>query len=115
MVGSGTSLKRLTVLVALACAPLRAQPTLTLQEVGVRNAAAEFLPKYLDQRVVVRGIVNSAAFHFPDHSLLAIDDGDYGAILRVKREDARLDPYRPGNELQVQGTVAVFAGMAVIL
>jgi signal transduction histidine kinase/CheY-like chemotaxis protein len=115
MAGIGTALHKLTLVAALAGAPLIAQTSLSLQEFGARNPDAEFRPRHLAQQVTVRGIVNSVAFHFPDHSLLAIEDGNYGAMLRVAREDARLDSYRPGDELQVEGAVAVFAGMPMIL
>src|SRR3954470_19790750 len=115
MVGIGTAGSKLTLIVALICAPIGAQTSLTLQEAVARNPAAEFRPQHLDQRVIVRGVVNAVAFHFPDHSLLAIEDGGYGAMLRVDRQDDRLDPYRPGDDLRVEGTVAVFSGMSVIL
>ncbi len=115
MVGIRTRRGKLTLVTALACAPLAAQTALSLKEAGARNAAAEFRPQHLRERVIVRGVVNSLAFHFPDHTLLAIDDGDYGGVLRVERQDPRLEPYRPGDELQVEGIVAEFAGMTVIL
>jgi CheY-like chemotaxis protein len=115
MVGRRTGGSKLALVLALACAPLQAQPLLSLEEVSARNPATEFRPKRLGERVLVRGIVNSPAFHFPDHSLLAIEDGNYGAILRVERQDPKLDTYRPGDEIQVAGAVAVFAGMPAIV
>lgn len=91
-----------------------AQTPMSLEEVGARNPAAAFAPAHLNQRVLIRGVVNSPAFHFPDHSLLAIEDGAYGAVLRVVRGDDRLDSYRAGDDIQIDGAVTVFAGMAMI-
>ena len=102
-------------LVALACAPLGAQPLLSLLDVSARNPSAEFRPQRLGERVRVRGVVNSRAFHFPDHTLLSLEDGNYGAVVRVERQDAKLDAYRPGDEIQVEGTVSAFAGMPAIV
>ena len=51
-----------------------------------RGGEMSFL-EHLDE--LRKRIVNSVAFHFPDHSLLAIEDGDYGAMVfqsgRVQR------------------------------
>src|SRR5689334_1738208 len=105
MAGIGTAYQKLTLAAALACAPLAAQTSLTLQEAGSRNASAEFRPQHLGERVMVRGTVNAVALHFPDHSLLPIEDGNYGALIRVEKADPRLDSYRPGDDLQVVGTV----------
>ena len=55
--------------------PAAAQTRLTLAEAGARNSAANFTPLHRGQQVGVRGIVSSPAFHFPDYSLLAIEDG----------------------------------------
>jgi signal transduction histidine kinase len=95
-------------------ATVGAQTPLSLRQASQRSAAADFLPKHLNERAIVRGIVNSPAFHFPDHSLLAIEDGDYGAVLRVDGGDTRLDEFHPGDELETTGTIAAFAGMPVL-
>ena len=104
----------LALILALACAPLTAQ-TMSLEEAGARNPAAGYLPRHAGERVVVRGVVNSVAFHFPDHTLLSIEDGKSGAVVRVQRDDARLDPFRPGDEVQVDGVIDTVAGMPVIV
>jgi CheY-like chemotaxis protein len=115
MAGVPTSGVRLALVVAMAWTPVAAQKTLTLQEAGARNASAEFRPAHLDEKVRVRGVVNSLAFQFPAYTLLAIEDGSYGAVLKVDGSPSRLDPYRGGDELDIDGTVAVFMGMPVIL
>ncbi len=114
MAGIRTGRDKLALILALACAPLAAQRTLTLEEAGARDSAAEFRPRHAGERVVIRGIVNSVAFHFPDHTLLALEDGSYGAVVRVPRDDLRLEPFRPGDDLKVEGTIETVAGMPVV-
>src|SRR5262249_39742197 len=91
------------------------QTTLSLQKVGERDPNAGYQPAHLNQQVVVQGIVNTPVFDFTDHKLLAIGDGSYGALLRVASGDSSLDRFRPGDDLQVQGTIAAFAGVPVIV
>ena len=104
----------LSLLLAWSMAPLAAQTRLSLQEAGVRNPARDYRPVHLDQKVVLRGVVNAPSYHFPDYSLLAFEDGGYGGVLKVNGRDQRLDAFRPGDEIEVSGTLAVFAGMPVI-
>src|SRR5438128_9302054 len=115
MVGVRTGCARLTAAVAIVCASLEAQSTLSLEQVGARNPSAEYQPAHLNERVLVRGVVNSRPIHFPDHTLLGIEDGSYGALLKVGARDPGLEAYQPGDDVQVEGTVAAFVGMAVIL
>jgi CheY-like chemotaxis protein len=115
MAGIRTGRDKLALILALACAQLAAETPLSLEEVGARDAASEFRPKHAGERVVIRGIVNSVAFHFPDHTLLAIEDGSHGAILRVARDDLRLEPFRPGDDLQVEGRIEAADGMPVVV
>lgn len=102
-------------LAALASVLAFGQTHMSLKDVEARNPAAAFAPTHLHERVAIRGVVNSPAFHFPDHALLAIEDGNYGAVLRVAAGDERLDSYRAGDEIEAYGTVAAFAGMPVVL
>jgi signal transduction histidine kinase len=99
----------------MCCASLAAQTTLSLEQAGARNPSAGFLPIHLNERVTVQGTVNSPVFDFSDHKLLSIEDGSYGAILKVPSGDTRLDGFRPGDDLQVQAAIANFAGMPVLL
>jgi GAF domain-containing protein len=114
MVGIRTGGNRLALVLALACASGAAQTTLSLEQAGARNPSADFAPTHVKRKVLVRGVVNAPAFHFPNHTLLTIEDGDYGGVLKVEAQDTRLDSYRAGDELQVEGIVAAFVGMAVI-
>src|SRR4051794_7202809 len=116
MAGVRTGSVRLTLVVAIAWAPLAAQSALTLEEAGARHASAEFRPAHLNESVRVRGVVNAPAFHFPDYALLAIEDGSYGAVLKVdERDHTVVDVYHVGDDLQVEGTIAAFMGMPVIV
>ncbi len=115
MVGIGTGGVRLALVLALAWSPLASQTTLSLEQAGTRDPSADFAPAHLNERVLLRGVVNSPPYHFPDHTLLAIEDGSFGAVLKVERADARLEGYRSGDELQVEGTIAAFAGLPVVL
>jgi len=99
---------------ALGCLPVSAQTRLTLQEAGLRNASADFAPAHLGEKTIVRGTVNSVAFHFPGYSLLAIEDGEFGAILQLNGNDFEADAYRPGNVVEAKGTVAALDGTVVI-
>src|ERR1700676_5320947 len=92
----------LPVVCALAaCMPAAAQSQFTLSEVGARDAAAGFAPFHVGRSVVVRGVVNAPAFHFPDYSLLSIEDGQHAAVLQALGAISRLDGYQPGDEIQV--------------
>jgi GAF domain-containing protein len=115
MVGIANRCGRLTLLLAWALVPLTAQTPLSLREAGERDPGNQYSPLHLNQKVMVRGVVNAPSYNFPDYSLLAIQDGEYGAVLKVPIRDLRLDAYRPGDEIEVSGTIAVFAGMPVIL
>ena len=101
-------------LLALVSASARAQTTtLKLEDVNVRNSL-NFAPKHEGEKVTVTGTVNASPFHFPAYSLLTLEAPGFGAVLRVMDRDARLDAFKPGDEIQVDGTIDVFAGMAVI-
>src|SRR5450631_2439541 len=91
--------RRLTpaLLLALVSLPMAAQMPLTLEEVNARNRDANFEPTHLNQKVRVTGVVNAPPFHFPAYSLLAIEAGGYGAVLRVADQDT-LDAFAPGDE-----------------
>jgi GAF domain-containing protein len=96
------------------CFPARAQPVLSLAELARRNPADQFAPAHLGETVVVLGVASGSAFQFPDYTLLAIQDGEYGAVVQVSGDDRRLDTYRAGDHLEVEGQVAALAGMVVV-
>ena len=96
------------------CAVALAQPVTSLEQVNARDESAGFAPSNAGKIATVRGIVNSAAFRFPDYSLLAFDDGRFGGILKYAAADATINALVPGDEIAVVGTIEIFYGMAVI-
>lgn len=109
---SGLALSAIAILV---CLPLAGQTKLTLEQATARSGEKSgFAPARLGESVVVRGTVNSSPFRFTDYSLLAIEDGQYGALLQLSRADHRAEGYVPGDELEVTGKVAGLDGIVVI-
>jgi signal transduction histidine kinase/CheY-like chemotaxis protein len=96
------------------CAPAAAQPLRSLEQVNAREETG-FAPVNAGKAVKVHGIVNSAAFRFPDYLLLAFDDGKFGAVLKQTAANAMLDTLVPGAEIEVEGTIETFHGMPVIV
>jgi GAF domain-containing protein/CheY-like chemotaxis protein len=115
MVGIAIRGWRLKLLAGLSCLPLMAQTTLSLREAGARNPSANYTPAHLNEKVILQGVVNASSYHFPDYKLLAIQDDQYGAVIKVGAEDNRLDAMRPGDVLEVTGTLSALAGMPVVL
>ena len=101
--------------VLAVCLPLAGQSRLSLEEACARDAAKGFAPVHKDQRVILRGVVNATSFHFPEYSLLAIEDGRYGAVVEAPGANSRLDGFHPGDEIEVNGTVSTRFGMVVIV
>ena len=94
-------------------APARGQTRLTLTQVGARSGP-DYMPSHAGENVIVRGVVNAEAFHFPEYTIVAIEDGKAGAILQVTPPDNRLDELLPGQQIEVAGTVGSLAGMPAI-
>jgi len=103
----------LGVCLALACGSAGAQTRITLSQLGFRKAS-DYSSTYAGQRVVVRGVVSAPAFHFAVYSALAIQDGRGGGVLKVAQPDVSLDRYRPGDEIEAQGTVVLENGMTML-
>src|ERR1051326_1947926 len=104
----------LALFLALSGIAMSAETRLTLHEAGLRDASADFAPVHFGARVIVTGIVNSTAFHFPAYSLLSIEDDESGAILQLDGNDLHADSFRPGNRVEVAGTIASLDGAVVI-
>src|ERR1035437_3001437 len=105
------------VLMALASVPAAAQKQLTLEEVGARKPP-DYSPAHGGEKVIVRGVVSASAYRFPGYTLVAIDDGRFGAVvaaLQAPQPDTRLDGLHPGEEIEVVGTVSSVAGAVTIL
>ena len=103
----------LGVCLALACGPLAAQNRITLQQLGLRKGP-DYAATLAGQRVIVRGVVSTPAFHFAEYTTLAIQDGRNGGVLKVARPDSSLDRYHPGDELEAEGTVVMLYGMTAV-
>ncbi len=101
-------------LAALASVPAAAQTRFTLQEFGARKVRSDYSPVHLNEQAVIRGVVSAHAFHFPDYTLLGIQDEAGGAVLEVDAEDRRLDALRPGDEIEAQGVVAHKGGTVTL-
>jgi GAF domain-containing protein/CheY-like chemotaxis protein len=101
-------------LAGLLCLPASAQKLLTLEEVSARKSP-DYGPAHDGQKVTIRGVVNASAYHFPGYTLLAIEDGRFGAVLQEPESDTRLDGLHPGEEIEVVGTVSSQAGMTTVL
>ena len=63
---------------------------------------------------MLRGVVSRRPFHFPEYTLLAIQDSGRGAMLRARLGDSKLDPFFPGDDVQAEGVVDVLAGLPVL-
>src|SRR4051794_8345448 len=90
----------LGVCLAAACLPGPAQSRISLSQLEFRSGP-NHSALYAGQRVTVRGVVSMPTFHFMDYSMLAIQDGHAGGVLKVLAGDTSLDGYRPGDELEV--------------
>ncbi len=99
---------------ALGLASAEAQTRLTLAQLNQRQPP-DFKPVYLNQKVLVEGVVNASALHFPGYTELAFDDGTGGGILGQPASGPSLDDYRPGDAIRVLGTVSQYSGMTVVL
>ena len=67
------------------------------------RSAPDFAPVYAGQKVVIEGVVSAPAFHFPNFSYLALDDGTAGTLLWLSAPETQLDERRPGDEIRVVG------------
>jgi GAF domain-containing protein len=104
----------LGVCLAAACTPVCAQTRISLAQLGFRSGP-NYVATYAGQNVIVRGVVSVPAFHFPTYSMLAIQDGHNGGVLRVPLPDSSLDRYHPGEEIEAQGTVITQYGMTMLV
>ncbi|HUP03460.1 MAG TPA: GAF domain-containing protein [Bryobacteraceae bacterium] len=105
----------LAVLACLPCPPAGAQTELSLAELGAREAKPDYAPIHLGQRATVRGVVSARAFHFPEYTLLAIQEGGRGGIIEAERGDDRLDGFAPGDEVLAEGVVDNIAGTPALV
>jgi GAF domain-containing protein/CheY-like chemotaxis protein len=97
---------------ALVPLPSAAQILLSPEQASARKPP-EYRPAYEGQTVMVRGQVALGAHHFLGYTQLAIQDNS-GILIDVPGGDLQLDPYRPGDRVEVSGTLLARAGMPVI-
>jgi GAF domain-containing protein/CheY-like chemotaxis protein len=103
----------LVLCLSAVAVPAWPQTRISLAQLGLR-ASPNYSPAYLDQQVVVRGVVSAPAFHFQEYTMLALQDGRNGGVLKVPVADHSLNGHRPGDEIEVQGTVSVQYGMTML-
>jgi GAF domain-containing protein len=98
----------------IACLHAAPPVSLSLEEVG-RRRPADLAALHLDEKVIVRGVVNTSVYRFPEYSLLGIQDARGGAVaIKAAVPDTRLDALQPGYEIEVEGTVSMIAGTIVV-
>jgi GAF domain-containing protein/CheY-like chemotaxis protein len=104
------------VFATLLSFPAAAQKQLTLEEVNARTPP-DSGPAHGGETVAVRGVVSAPAYHFSGYSLLAIEDGRFGAVVaavQAPQPDHRLDGLHPGEEIEVVGAVSSIGGAVTI-
>jgi GAF domain-containing protein/CheY-like chemotaxis protein len=120
MVGSGkpgrtvARLRRALLLSTLLPLGLSAQVKLTLEQLNSRSAP-DYSAAYDGQRVIIQGVVSVPAFHFPNFSYLAVDDGTAGTLIWLSAPETQLDERRPGDEIRVVGMVALRYGTVTVV
>ena len=97
-------------LLALAAFPVWGQTALSLTEFNARAGAPDFAPKHVGEQVSIRGVASARALHFPEYTLLAIQDAEGGGVLQVSHGDQGLDSARPGDEVLASGVVRNLGG-----
>jgi len=81
-----------------------------------RRVLPDYSSDRLGHKVVVSGSVNARAYHFPNYTILTIDDGVNGGALEVLgTSDNRLDVFQPGDDVTASGTVSQVAGMTTLI
>jgi GAF domain-containing protein/CheY-like chemotaxis protein len=89
------------------------QTTHSLAEINARRTT-DFGPRLEGETVVVRGVVSSEPIRFPYFTHLAIQD-HAGNGLVLEGAATKFAQLRPGNLVEVRGTVSKRAGLPVVL
>lgn len=106
---------RLLALAVLACGTASAQNAVSLGDLSQRNPS-DYSSAKVGQKLVVRGTVNARPYHFPQYTVVTIEDGQYGAALEVLGAgNTQLDSFQPGDQVTASGTVSEYSGMAALL
>jgi signal transduction histidine kinase/CheY-like chemotaxis protein len=109
---TGRRLARLAAALLLVCAVAAAQSALPLEEVTARRAS-DYAPAHEGESVVVLGTVSSPPIHFLTYSHLGIQDAG-GKGLVLEGTPAQFNRVRPGDHVEVRGTVEHRAGLPVV-
>src|SRR5579883_2160738 len=99
---------------SLACLGATVPVPMSLAEVN-RRVAPNFTPVHVNERVTVRGVVSAVAYHFPQYSILAIQDEHGATAIKTLIPDNRLDAFHPGDEIEAQGAISFYVGTVSIL
>jgi len=90
-----------------------AQTALTLAELNARTPR-DYGAVHARQEVSIRGAVNAPPFHFPEYTILTIQDATSGAALHTPVNSALLDDFLPGDVVEASGSVITLGGMVMV-
>jgi len=103
----------LTFVALVVCPIAFAQAILTLDDLNTRNPK-DYSAAHAGEEVTVRGTLNAPPFHFPEYTVVTIQEGHAGAALHTLQTSAMLDGYQPGDMVEATGSVIVVAGMVMV-
>ncbi|MGB9457137.1 MAG: GAF domain-containing protein [Bryobacteraceae bacterium] len=89
------------------------QTVLTLGELNARSPQ-DYRAVHARQEVSVRGTVNAPPFHFPEYTVLTIQEGASGAALHTPVTSTLLDALLPGDVVEASGSVIALGGMVMV-
>jgi CheY-like chemotaxis protein len=90
------------------------QTRISLEQLETRKPP-EFTPVYEGRNVLIRGVVSDSAYHLPGFTILPIQDERGGGVLQVPQDSKQLNAFRPGDELEVEGTVSSLFGTVTVV
>src|SRR5689334_15831033 len=100
--------------VLMAILPLpAAELRIPLDQLGQRKLP-DYSAVYEGQIVVVRGVVSMPSVSVTDYNVLAIEAGSGGGLIKVPAKDRSLDPYHPGDEVEITGKVVMQYGLPMV-
>src|SRR5471030_53856 len=104
----------LPVLLALGGLPSAGQTRISLDQLETRQRP-DYTPVYEGRTVIVRGVVSANAYRLPGYTILPIQDERRGGVLQVPLDSKQLNAYRPGDELEAEGTVSSIYGTVTVV
>jgi GAF domain-containing protein len=90
-----------------------AQTALTLGQFNARTPR-DYGAVHARQEVSIRGTVNAPPFHFPEYTILTIQDDASGAALHTPVNSTLLDGFLPGDVVEASGSVITLGGMVMV-